>query len=278
MKRIVTALSLTIMVLALLSMNLTAGDVYPLSPKALYDRGIVHRSGLDQEYPVQHHDGEAEFYLGSGALNDTFFITFEPPAACIVKWVEVEWYNDGNVNAFAAWYSDEAATAYPGGIAPERGQSPVSPIGEWITNQVPNSIPGYGWATLDLDGTEWVVGDSVTLASDVFGVGWIKLSELPQSLADQMDSKGIYHSYSWFGGPWVIGLGYDNPWGAYSGNYAGTVVDVMMTVWVEYPWGMPILISDLFQKCNTFDDVGPYTITCALVDDDPGITKAQVMV
>ena len=263
------------MVLALLSVNLTAGDVYPLSPKAFYDRGIVPRSDLDQEYAVQHHDGEAEYYLGSGAINDTFFIAFEPPAACIVKWVEVEWYNDGNVNAFAAWYSDEAAALYEGGIAPERGQSPVSPIGDWITNQVPNSIPGYGWATLDLDGTEWIVGDSVTLSSDVFGVGWIKLADLPQCLADGMNAKGIYHSYSWFGGPWVIGLGYDNPWGAYSSNYGSTVIDVMMTVWVEYPWGMPILISDLFQKCNTFDDVGPYTITCALVDDDPGITSAD---
>ena len=271
MKKTVTALSFAVLVAALLTSSLIASDVYPLLPKSMQDRAINLPQNLDDEYAVLHHDGEAEYYLGSGALNDTFFIVFEPPAACIVKWVEIEWYDGGNVNAFAAWYSDEAIAMYPDGTAPNRGDSPVSPIGEWITSLVPNTIAGYGWADLDLDGAEWVVGDSLTLESALFGVGWVKQDEIPHCLADNMSAKGIHFTYSWFGGPWMEE--YPNDWGAYTSDLTGTVIDVMMTVWVEYPWGMPILISDLSQKCNTFDVAGPYTITCVLQDDPPGVNE-----
>ncbi|NQS98061.1 MAG: T9SS type A sorting domain-containing protein [candidate division Zixibacteria bacterium] len=275
MKKIVTALSLTVLVIALLTSSLMASDVYPLLPKALQDRGINPQNYLDTEYPVSHHDGNAEYYLGSGALDDTFFVVFEPPAACIVKGVEVQWYNAGNINAFAAWYSEEAEALYPDGTAPNRGDSPVSPIGDWITSLVPNASPGYAWADLDLE-AEWVVGDSVTLESDIFGVGWVKLDELPQCLADGMDVKGIRFTYTWFGGPWMEE--YPNDWGAYSSDILfSTVVEVMMTVWVEYPWGMPILISNVSQKSNTFSYDGPYTVTCVLEDDPPGINEDDIV-
>ncbi|MBC8276861.1 MAG: T9SS type A sorting domain-containing protein [FCB group bacterium] len=254
-----------------------SGDgVYPLAPKGK-DRLALPQESTDPMYPVSHVDANAEYYLGSGAADDTFFITFEPPAACSVKYVEIQWFDGGNVNAFAAWYSDDAHISYPGGTAPNRGESPVSPIGDWFAGPVPNTAGGsQAWELLDLGGTEWVVGDPITLESDIFGIGFIKGAAEPHPLADNMSGKGIRMTYTWFGGPWMATYPY--PWGAYSGDIEfGTVVDVMMQVWVTYPWGMPILVSDLIQVPNTFDTAGPYTITCGLVDDDPGITAADVV-
>ena len=249
-----------------------SGDnIHPLAPQGR-DRLATPQESFDTEYTVQHCDENAEYYLGSGALNDTFFITFEPPAACSVKYVEMQWYNVGNVNAFAAWYSDEAAAIYPGGDAPNRGESTVSPIANpWLVGPVPNTSTASGWELLDLGGFEWVCGDPLTLESDIFGIGFIKNETLPQPLADNMSAKGIRTTYTWFGGPWMEE--YPNYWGAYSTDIgAGTVIDIMMRVWVTYPWGMPILVTNLIQVPNTYDEAGPYTITCGLTDDDPGIT------
>ncbi|NQS98782.1 MAG: T9SS type A sorting domain-containing protein [candidate division Zixibacteria bacterium] len=253
-----------------------AGELYPLYPKMVkLDRagGDLNNQGgfpVDPQYPISHHDGVAEYYLGSGALNDTFFIVFEPLAPCSVHWVEIEWFDGGNVDAFAAWYSDEANLMYPGGIAPERGQSPVSPIGDFITPLVPNSIIGYGWQTLDLGGVEWIAGGPT--APDIFGVGYIKSSETPHPLADGVSAYGINYSYTWFGGPWVLQQGYDNAWGAYSSDYSGTVVELMMTAWISYIGGMPILISDVTPLCDSYSLTGPFTVSCHLEDDPPGIT------
>ena len=259
-----------------------SGELYPLYPKMVkLDRagGDSYNQGgfpVDPQYPISHHDGEAEYYLGSGALNDTFFIVFEPLAACSVYWVEIEWYDGGNVNAFAAWYSDEANLMYPGGIAPERGQSPVSPIGDFITPLVPNSIQGYGWQTLDLGGVEWIAGGP--MAPDLFGVGYIKSSEMPHPLADGVSMQGIDYSYTWFGGPWMQSTGYPYDWGAYTSDYSGTVIELMMTAWVSYIGvGMPIIISDVTHLCDSYSLTGPFTVSCELIDDGPGITAEDLV-
>ena len=139
---------------------------------------------------------------------------------------------------------------------------------------MPNAAAGTNlWELLDLGGAEFVVGTpGVPSETDLFGVGFIKFAEEPHPLADGMDAKGIRFTYTWFGGPWMEPDPYD--WGAYSSDIQGsTVVDVMMRVWVSYPWGMPILINDVFQKSNTYDTAGPYNITCKLEDDGIGITE-----
>lgn len=265
-------------VMAAVVLSLTAAafasEVHPLLP-AGKSKIASPQDPLDTIYPYQHVDENAEFYLGSGAADDTFFIVFEPPVPCSVKYVEMQWYDGGNINAFAAWYSDDAIAMYPGGDAPARGQSPVSPVGTWIAGPVPNTAAATGdWELLDLGGTEFVCGNPGTMEPGMFGVGFIKGAAEPHPLADQMDAKGVRYTYSWFGGPWMAT--YPNPWGAYSGNLiSGTVVDVMMRVWVSYPWGMPILITNLFQKSDTYSTAGPYTITVNLEDDGQGITAAD---
>ena len=272
-KSFITLIAAVIMLMVCASSPF-AGELYPLYPKMVkLDRttGDSNNQGgfpVDPQYPISHHDGVAEYYLGSGALNDTFFIVFEPLAACSVHWVEIEWFDGGNVDAFAAWYSDEANLMYPGGIAPERGQSPVSPIGDFITQLVPNSIQGYGWQTLDLGGVEWIAGGPA--APDLFGVGFIKLDELPHPLADGVSAYGINYSYTWFGGPWM--QSYPHDWGAYTSDYTGIVVDLMMTAWISYLGGMPILITDVTSLSDTYSLTGPFTVSCYLEDDPPGIT------
>ncbi len=273
--------SIVSLILLLCFVSAIAGSdqLYPLSPKKVskFDRnqpgGNILNDPLDVIYPIQHVDDNAEYYLGSGADDDTFFVVFEPPAACSVKFVEMQWFDYGNVTAFAAWYSDAATAMFPEGQAPNRGTSPVSPVGSWIAGPVPNSAQGTGnWEPFDLGGAEFIVGNPLNPSeTDMFGVGFIKQQAEPHPLADCMNAKGIRFTYTWFGGPWMALMEHD--WGAYSGNIqTGTVIDIMMRVWVSYPWGMPILISNLSQHCNTFDIPGPYNITCELVDDGIGIT------
>ena len=232
-------------------------------------------SPLDPLYELTYTDGIAEYYLGSGATDDTFFVVFEPQSACSVYYAEMMWYNVGNVNAFAAWYSDEAQAMYPGGSAPPRGESPVSPIGEWIAGPVPNtSTATMDWELLDLGGVQFICGDPVTLESDQFGIGFIKSDAIPNPLADNVSAQGIYESRTWFGGPWMAT--YPHDWGAYSSNFSGTVIEMMLRVWVSYFGGGYILIGDVFQQSDTYSLTGPFTITCTL-DDENGIGPDDVV-
>ena len=276
--KLIISFLIIILCLSTILNSTLAAELYPLYPKVMRKGDFSGESvnslysPQDMFYPLAHHDGEPEYYLASGVLNDTFFVVFEPVCVCSVHYAEIEWWDSGNINAFAAWYSEEAQNLYPHGQAPPRGQSPVSPVGSFITDIVPNSTVWYGWKTLDLGGREWLAGNPHTLESRMFGVGFIKQNILPHPRADKMDSKGIRYTYTWFGGPWVLALGYDNPWGAYNSSFPEIVIDLMMTVWVSYPWGMPIIISDVNQLCDTYSFTGPFTITCHLEDDPPGIT------
>ena len=274
--RVLTVALLSLFISSQISFSSELVPLYPKGhkkPSLADDRLQFPSQPTDPLLAIQHVDENAEYYLGSGAADDTFFITFEPSAPCSVYFAEVQWFDAGNINAFAAYYSDEAYAMYPDGTAPDRGTSPVSPIGQWIAGPVPNAAVGsQAWEILDLGGTEFIIGDPVTMESEIFGVGYIKGSEIPHPLADRMDSKGIRYTYTWFGGPWMST--YPEDWGAYSSDLtSGTVIDLMMRVWVDYLWGMPIQISNVSQHCNTFNYDGPYTITCELLDDDPGITN-----
>jgi hypothetical protein len=273
---------LSLVWVVLLATSVWAGwgsDLYPLYPKIVPKSQLTMPENTDINYAFQHCDDQAEYYLGSGALNDTFFITFEPPVACSVKYVEIQWNDGGSVLAFAAHYSDAAYDSFPDGTGPNRGTTPISPIGTWITGLVPHTATSGGWRTLGLGGAEWVNGDPTNITdTEIFGIGFIKGDAIPHPLADKMDSKGIRFSYTWFGGPWMPSHGYPEIWGAYSGNLAtGTVIDIMMRVWVSYPWGMPILIQSLSQQCNTFNYTEPFTIYADLVDDGIGINFMDIV-
>ena len=67
-------------------------------------------------------------------------------------------------------------------------------------------------------------------------------------------------------------------WGSYSYDLQnGPVIDMMMRVWVTYPWGHPVIISDISRHCDTFSTTGPFGVTCHLEDDGEGITADDVI-
>lgn len=276
MKRAIVLCTLSILVL---TSGIFAGDreLFPVYPKIVKDRLVEPANPwTDQLYAVTRADNTTEYYLSSGAANDTFFMVLEPLAACSVHSFEIQWFDAGNVMAFAAYFSDEAMGVFPGlpdGAAPERGTTDISPIGDWITPAMPITAGGtQDWEDLDL-GDPFVIGNPPALPSEIFGVGYIKADPLPHPLADNVAARGIPHSYTWFGGPWMAPPTYEYPWGAYTSSYTGggPIVEVTVRAWVSYDWGMPILISDITSLSDTYNLTGPFPVSCMLVDDN-GIT------
>ncbi|SVD84312.1 uncharacterized protein METZ01_LOCUS437166, partial [marine metagenome] len=170
-------------------------------------------------------EGDAYYYLGSGAANDTFATVFTPAAPCKVQEVYYQWFSAGNTIAFGADYGNASLVSPNGdcyGIA--RGEAFhvvegdttwVTPIGTPRTTATPNTIEGYvsDWSSdayLDIGGT-FTVGDSTDLtAVDQFVIVAIKGGDTPQPLACSNDALGRSVTYTWFGGPWT-----DNLWGRY---------------------------------------------------------------
>ncbi|MEA3287629.1 MAG: T9SS type A sorting domain-containing protein [Candidatus Marinimicrobia bacterium] len=216
----------------------------------------------DLLWTLKHVDDNAEYYLGSGAAEDTFAVVFTPAAPAVVTEVYAQWFTPGNINAFGADYSAAAAAISPDGECSQidRGSFDGTPIGEMRTTITPNTVDAYvaDWSyQLDIGGT-FVVGDSTDLSNvPPFVIGFVKGGETPNPLADATDDQGNI-SYTWLGGPWTEGL-----WGRYSG-----AIDVMMMVKVTYPWGAPIAVNYLSQANNTYDTDGPFTIVADLFDDD----------
>ncbi len=243
--------------------------LYPLNHRES-DRNHLTQPGSSLDWWLTHVDDNAEYYLGSGAENDTFFIVFEIPYPCSLYYAEFQWFDSGAVDFFVAEVSEEALELYPLGQAPDRGISPVSPIGELMTDITELTVEGtQNWEIAEIEPN---FSFYQSIENDKIGIGFIKNSEMPHPLADRMDSKGIRYTYTWFGGPWMAT--YPHDWGAYSSNIqGGTVVEVMARLWVNFYPCMPILINDVSQHCNTFGLSGPFDITCALIDDDPGITE-----
>ena len=219
-----------------------AGELVPLYPKGIVNPNIDEGNPRLQPDPwtdgyLSHNDGEAEYYLGSGAEDDTFFVVFEPGLACSVLYAEVLWYNMGEYAGFAALYSDEADSAFPSGQAPERGTTDISPIGEIVSGWSSDTVNIVsGWDNFNF-GEPFFVGNPETHVPDMFGLGYVKLAEDPKLGADAVSQYGVNYTYSWFGGPWMPNNSYEHDWGAYSSDFTGVVIEYMIRVWVDYQTG-----------------------------------------
>jgi|GEM_PF-1630831 len=221
-----------------------ADDLIPLYPKVVSKPiidssapGMQNNPAFDPVWSFSHCDSTAEYYLGSGAADDTFFAVFEPIMSCSVLFAEIQWFSTGPYVGFAARYSEAAQDTFPFGIAPERGTTEISPIGEILGNFTADTAENVNeWTEFNI-GAPFYVGDPVTHLGESFGVGYIKTSAEPKILADAVSQVGTYYSYSWFGGPWMPTHSYEHTWGAYSANYTGTVIEYMIRVWVSYSAG-----------------------------------------
>ncbi|MCB2211743.1 T9SS type A sorting domain-containing protein [bacterium] len=209
-------------------------------------------------------DLDADYYLSSGALSDTFAVHYRPAAACSILVAEAMFYTGGNIQAFVWDYSADAEGAYPNGEAPLRGTSFISPIGETLFGPFNISVDGTGdWETL-FDEDDLFGGGIWNPDGDDFMVGFVKSQNdgLPQPLADDIWQRGT--SFTWFGGPWMDG--YDYPWGGYSSS--SHIVDVMMRVGVSYPLGQPPVIAEVAQLPNTTKQDKPCTFSARVTDDE----------
>jgi len=220
----------------------------------------------DLLWTLKHVDDNADYYLSSGAAEDTFAVVFTPAAPAVVTEVYQMWYTAGNVNAFGADYSAAAAAISPDGRSDAIGAGVFdgTPIGEIRTTITPNTIDEYtaDWSyQLDIGGT-FVVGDSTDLSNvPPFVIAWVKGGEMPQPLSDATADRGLV-SYTWFGGPWTVNDAGVVEWRRYSNQ-----IDLSMLVKVTYPWGAPIAVNTLSQHNNTYDTDGPFTILADLFDD-----------
>lgn len=180
-------------------------SLHQLSPKThVLDSQRIKaefKAPSDDWFELNHTDNWPEYYLGSGAAEDTFFIVFNPVAPCSVKSVEAQWFDSGTIHAFAAIYTDTASALYPFGQAPPRGTSLVYPIGSLIGGPVVTSIQGtQDWEDLGLPESGFVAGDPVSFEISPFGIGFEKQGTSPHPMADRTDTKGIHYTYTWFTG------------------------------------------------------------------------------
>lgn len=263
--------------------NHEESGIYPVKDYTVGD-GMANRDcSAGDCWDLNHVGSDIQWYLGSGAADDTFAVAFEGAVPCIVQEVFMKWYDGGNVTAWGAMVSDAgvAATAgtgasvnFPDGLVFGRGDAPFSPIGQWMTNPTPNTIDGVvqDWsAQLDIGGT-FQVGDENDLSdTPPFVIIFVKGAAEPHPLATTTYPGNSGMSYDWFAGPWTA----DGSWGAGHlwGNYqsaaslAGDVIDVAMLVRVTYPWGAPIAAT-VEQLCNTFATDDVRTVKVSLFDDD----------
>ena len=220
----------------------------------------------DEMFFLSHVSETAMMELDAGEEGDTFFVVFHPPAPCSVKYVEIKWDCPGEILSFAARFNPQCAVMYPDGRAPPRNYGAPTPIGEYITSPASAQALGTGeWEILPLP-SEFAIGNSSTMETELFGIGFVKLATQPYPLAQFVTDLG--YTYTWFGGAWSL-----NPWGAYSINFLSSIVEVMMRVAVIYPWGMPVIAQNISQQSDTYNQTGPFHITCALFDDGAGVTS-----
>ena len=227
----------------------------------------------DLLWTLQHVDDNAEYWLGSGAADDTFAVVFTPAAPTVVSEVYMQWHTPGSFRAFAADYSEDARMVSPLGECSniDTGSFSGSPIGTHRTpitaNVIENAVSDWS-SQVDIGGT-FVVFDSSDLGSvPSFVIAIIKDGEHPLPLADYTADRGFL-TYTWFGGPWRNGL-----WGNYSAQ-----VDLMMLVKVAYPYGghAPI-VNRMSVVSNTYNTTGPFTVIADLygeVIDGLGIHESD---
>ncbi len=210
-------------------------------------------------------DDIAEYYLSSGEIGDTMCVVYEPTNVCSIYSAEIQWFSGGEVEVFIWDYSEEAEEEYLNCQAPNRGTSPVSPLGEVIFGPLERFFEGtQDWETLfDQDdlpdgGIAW--GDSA------FVVGFVKTQDdgLPQPMAD--DATFLERTYTWFGGPWMED--YDFYWGAYNSDIEnGTITENMQHVVVSYYEGGPPQIHSVSSLPNTTNPEKICEVFTVITDD-----------
>jgi Secretion system C-terminal sorting domain len=245
-----------------------ATDIHLLTPTQV-TKGPRANPVIDEWnglYLSRTSDFEAEYYLGSGALGDTFCVHFQPLAPCSIYFAEQQWFSAGPYQTFIWRYSDEAAALYPNGRAPFRGQSPVSPLGDVVFGPFNNSTQGSGeWGEYLFTQNDFINEQPIWNANgDPFMVGFVKtVGSDPYPLADDIEARGF--SYTWFGGPWMDA--YDNPWGGYGSTTH--VTDLMMRVGVSYPLeAVPPIIGAVNQLPNTPNAEKTCSVTCEITDNN----------
>ena len=238
-------------------------------------RGPVNRSAIDevdQLFPVSRSGETSQYYLGTGAANDTFAIVLEPVAACSVYSVQFQWFDAGNFIGFIANYNSTAQDSFPSGaVNVRRAATSVSPVGSIIRTFTPNTISSSqtnSWVTMDFGGVPFVLGNTSTGAAAKMVIGFVKSGATPHPLASDQSSRG--YAYTWFGwGPTGTSPG---RWGGYS---TSLWLEVMCKAWVSYAWGAPIIILNPVQMPNAYSTTGPWDFSVELYDDGAGITAAD---
>lgn len=87
---------ITLWLILFISIMAPAQELVPLYPKSTKTTSQIDKQGpgtcwpMDPYYPIQHVDENAEYYLGSGAAGDTFFVVFETTGDRSVHIAEVK--------------------------------------------------------------------------------------------------------------------------------------------------------------------------------------------
>ncbi|HEB83656.1 MAG TPA: hypothetical protein ENI92_01505, partial [Bacteroidetes bacterium] len=85
----------------------------------------------DDVFFLQRFIGPSAYYLGSGSLDDTICVVFEPIAQCSILYAQLQWFSAGSYYSFLWDYSEAAEAMYPDGRSPA-GSTSVSPLGDVI--------------------------------------------------------------------------------------------------------------------------------------------------
>ncbi len=260
-------------VIVFLALSLMAGmgfatGLVPLEPvKNVRGPVISEIDELDELFELRRYTSAAEYYLGSGDQGDTMLVIFQPLAPCSVYYGEQQWFSAGSYQAFMWEYSDACEeNVSDNGRSVPRGTSEESPLGDVLFGPYNNTAAGdQSWEVMfgpdDLPG-----GGIWRDDNSMFGIGWVKTQDdgLPQPLADDVSARGF--TYTWFGGPWNAEE--ENTWGAYSSDFSGTIVDLMIRAFVSYPEGAPPIIGNMNQLPNTINTDKTCTVMCDILDDN----------
>jgi Secretion system C-terminal sorting domain len=256
------ALKLALIALMLATTLAAADDIVNLLPARNYQDQPSPLDAIDNVWLSRTLDDQPEYYLGSGALGDTLAVHYMPAAACDISTAEAMFYNSGEIQVFVWRYKNVAAVLYPTGVAPYRGTSPVSPLGEVLLGPIDVTVQGTGgWETL-FDESDLPPGGLSLEQDEAFVVGFVKtVDEYPYPMSDDISSRST--SYSWFGGPWMNYA--DHPWGGY--NAGDAIVEIMMHVDVSYPDGVPAVISEMTTYSDTPNPNKPLHIEATVTGD-----------
>jgi hypothetical protein len=252
--------------------------IHPVKTYSTGAEDVTRDCSAGDCWSLQHVGDDTQWYLGSGAAQDTFALAFTGAVPCIVQEAYIKWFDGGNITAFGALMSDEAAAATNGtgasvdqnnGIEFARSQAAFSPIGTLMTNPTPNTIEDYAPefdVMLDLGGTFQVGSESDLGDTPPFVIVFVKGDATPHPLAADVFTG---ESYMWFGGPWTSdGTWGPNVWGSYqsTGSIANGLIDIAVQVRVTYPWGAPIAASAGILS-NTYSTSDTRTVIVDLFDD-----------